>query len=173
MTSTVRPVGVTCCVLAGVPCLERQARSVQPSVSIPLIRFEMSTLGPFVTGVKENQTLVRIRVSAGSKHRAMQPAAVKSGVGMNPNSTLTLSSRCVVPTRHHSAEKGKVAGTIVKQIFRNLAVIVNLSVKIVEDRKSGPIALRQVTVMRREFHGRIHAKQPGILKIECLPRRGT
>jgi hypothetical protein len=91
---------------------------------------------------------------------------------MNPNSTLTLSSRCVVPARHHSAEKGKVAGTIVQQIFRNLAVIVNLSVKIVEDRKSRPIALRQVAVMRREFHGRIHAKQPGILKIECLPRRG-
>jgi hypothetical protein len=48
----------------------------------------------------------------GLQHRAMEPATVKMRVRVSKNGTLFLSSRRVIPTRHHPAEQSEIAGGI-------------------------------------------------------------
>src|SRR3981081_3340150 len=105
------------------------------------VRLEVCTLGPFVPGVNEYQSLVRIRVSPSSKHRAMQPLTVNLRIGMDPDCTLVPHPRSIVPTRHHSWEKGEVVSRMGNKVFGDFAVIVDFSAKIVGNRKLRIITL--------------------------------
>ena len=146
---------------AGVHVPQGTPAGLQVTMTMPLIRFQMVTLGPFVPGIDKNESLAGGFEGPGLLNEVRQPVPEDLWGGVDEDMTRVLAPGRIVPGRHGGAEEGVVREDPTFEIFSRGQIVIHPAIKMGVSRGRLRVK-RDSALMGRKLHGGVKAEVPGI-----------